>query len=73
MHIFCLVSISVKKLRLWCLTPLSTIFQLYRGRQVYWLRKAEYNLTQHFKSYIVQDHFMKQSQEINITNYNYVV
>jgi hypothetical protein len=36
------IELSLAWLQLWCVMLLSTIFQLYRGDQLYWWRKLEY-------------------------------
>jgi hypothetical protein len=55
------VNISEKNLGLgfWCLTPLSTIFQLYPGGQLYWFRVVEFNVTLTQDNNIDNDFYVK--------------
>ena len=41
----------------WCLTPLSTIFQLYRGDQLYWWGKREKTTDKFYPIMLYQVHF----------------
>jgi hypothetical protein len=56
---------------LWCLMPLSTIFQLYRGSQFYWWRKSEYPIFN--LSYIANEHLLFYLINYELLSYSFKV